>query len=58
MKPAQNVLNASKIPMTGDASGKKSGPSTSAAAVPNMEKSYHSIELPISPAAINLRSHL
>src|ERR671916_662465 len=49
-KPTPYVAKASKVPPSGVASGKKSAPKTSAAAVPYRKKSYHSIAVPIKLA--------
>ena len=54
-KPAQNVLNESSVPISADESGKNTCGKTSAAAVPYRKKSYHSMELPSSPAPRSLR---
>lgn len=53
--PAQNVLNESSVPISAEESGKNTCGKTSAAAVPYKKKSYHSMELPSSPAPRSLR---
>src|ERR671916_1042056 len=57
-KPTPYVAKASRVPPSGVASGKKSAPKTSAAAVPYRKKSYHSIAVPIKLARATCRIEL
>jgi hypothetical protein len=49
-KPTPKVPKASRVPDSGSDEGKNSLPKTSAAAVPKMKKSYHSMALPMKLA--------
>jgi hypothetical protein len=51
-KPTAAVLNPSRVPVSGSKFGKNSLVNTSGAAVVYRKKSYHSSEVPISPATM------
>jgi hypothetical protein len=55
MKPTENDAKAASVPVTGSKDGKKIWLKISAAAVPKMKKSYHSIVVPIRLAKATLR---
>jgi hypothetical protein len=58
MKPTANEPNAASVPVTGSNAGKNTSLNTSAAAVPKMKKSYHSIVVPTRLANATLREAL
>ena len=55
MKPTEKEANAARVPVTGSNDGKNTSLNTSAAAVPKMKKSYHSIVVPMRLAKATVR---